>query len=67
MMESSPSAVNWQTINPLRKPGTILYQGLQAIAHGSDSVQYFQFRSGRGGSEQHCFNVIPAKGVIPDY
>lgn len=63
MMESSPSAVNWQTINPLRKPGTILYQGLQAIAHGSDSVQYFQFRSGRGGSEQHHGAVINHTGT----
>lgn len=63
MMESSPSAVNWNTINPLRRPGTILYQGLQAIAHGSDSVQYFQFRSGRGGSEQHHGAVINRTGT----
>ena len=48
LMESSPSAVNWQPINRLRKPGTVLFQGLQAVAHGSDSVQYFQYRAGRG-------------------
>jgi len=52
MMESSPSAVNWQTVNSLRRPGTVTLQGLQAIAHGSDSVQYFQFRKGRGGQEK---------------
>ena len=63
MMESSPSSVNWHTINPLRKPGTILYQGLQAIAHGSDSVQYFQFRAGRGGSEQYHGAVIDRTGT----
>ena len=63
MMESSPSSVNWHTINPLRKPGTILYQGLQAIAHGSDSVQYFQFRAGRGGSEQYHGAVIGRTGT----
>ena len=63
MMESSPSSVNWHTINPLRKPGTVLYQGLQAIAHGSDSVQYFQFRAGRGGSEQYHGAVIDRTGT----
>jgi len=63
MMESSPSSVNWHTINPLRKPGTILYQGMQAIAHGSDSVQYFQFRAGRGGSEQYHGAVIDRTGT----
>ena len=52
MMESSPSAVNWQPMNSLRKPGTILLQGLQAIAHGSDTVQYFQFRKSRGSFEK---------------
>ncbi len=52
MMESSPSAVNWQPINSLRRPGIVLLQGLQAIAHGSDTVQYFQFRKGRGNSEK---------------
>ena len=63
MMESAPSSVNWHTINALRKPGTILYQGLQAVAHGSDSVQYFQFRAGRGGSEQYHGAVIDRTGT----
>ena len=52
MMESSPGPVNWQQVNALRRPGTVLLQGLQAIAHGSDSVQYFQFRKSRGSSEK---------------
>ena len=58
MMESSPSAVNWHTINPLRRPGILMLQGLQAIAHGSDTVQYFQFRKGRGSSEQYHGAII---------
>ncbi len=52
MMESSPSAVNWQPVNSLRRPGTVRLQGLQAVAHGSDGVLYFQFRKGRGGFEK---------------
>lgn len=58
MMESSPSAPNWQDVNRLRRPGILMYQGLQAVAHGSDSVQYFQLRKGRGSSEKFHGAVI---------
>ncbi|MDD3337119.1 MAG: beta-galactosidase [Eubacteriales bacterium] len=58
MMESSPSSVNWQPVNKLRRPGQLLLQSLQAIACGSDSVQYFQFRKSRGQTEQFHGAVI---------
>ena len=58
MMESSPSAVNWQPVNRLRAPGMLMLQSMQAVAHGSDSVQYFQFRSGRGGAEKYHGAVV---------
>jgi len=58
MMESSPSAVNWQPVNRLRAPGITMLQGLQAVAHGSDSVQYFQFRQSRGSCEKFHGAVI---------
>ncbi len=58
MMESSPSAVNWHAVNTLRQPGVLMLQGLQAVAHGSDSVQYFQFRKGRGSSEQYHGAIV---------
>ena len=63
MMESSPSAVNWQPVNRLRKPGALMLQGMQALAHGSDSVQYFQFRKGRGGSEKFHGAVVDHAGT----
>jgi beta-galactosidase len=62
MMESSPAPVNWQPINTLRRPGTVFLQGMQAIAHGSDSVQYFQFRKGRGGFEQYHGAIVDHVG-----
>lgn len=62
IMESAPSAVNWYSCNRLKNPGMLLYQSLQAIAHGSDSVQYFQYRAGRGGSEQFHAAVINHTG-----
>lgn len=62
MMESSPSSVNWHDVNKLRRPGTVMLQGMQAVAHGSDSVQYFQFRKGRGQSEKFHGAVVDHEG-----
>lgn len=58
MIESSPSATNWQQICKLRHPGMHLLASIQAIAHGSDTVQYFQWRKSRGQSEQFHGAVV---------
>ncbi len=52
MMESTPSMVNWRPVNTLKRPGMHSLSSLQAIAHGSDSVQYFQWRKSRGSCEK---------------
>ena len=57
-MESTPSLPNWHEYNKLKRPGVNRLSGLQAIAHGSDSVMYFQFRKGRGGSEKFHGAVV---------
>ncbi|MGN7087151.1 beta-galactosidase, partial [Neisseria sp. P0001.S005] len=41
LMESTPSLTNWQDVSKLKRPGMHLLSSLQAVAHGSDSVQYF--------------------------
>ena len=51
-MESSPSFTNWQPISKQRKPGITSLAALQAVAHGSDSVLYFQWRASRGAEEK---------------
>ena len=58
MMESTPSLVNWQRVNKLKRPGMHLLSSLQAVAHGSDSVQYFQWRKSRGGCEKFHGAVV---------
>jgi beta-galactosidase len=63
MMESAPSATNWQPVAKLRRPGVHMLQSMQAVAHGSDSVQYFQFRKGRGASEKFHGAVIDHEGT----
>lgn len=58
MMESSPSSTNWQPVAKLRRPGIHVLSSLQAVAHGSDTVQYFQWRKSRGSSEKFHGAVV---------
>ena len=62
MMESSPSAVNWMAVNKLLRPGIHRLKSLQAIAHGADSVQYFQWRKSRGSTEKFHGAVVDHVG-----
>lgn len=63
LMESTPSGVNWKPYNKPKKPGIDVLSSLQAVAHGSDSVQYFQFRKSRGSSEKFHGAVIGHDGT----
>ncbi len=58
MMESTPSNANWHPVNKLHKPNTLGLTSIQAIAHGADSVQYFQWRKSRGGHEKYHGAVV---------
>ena len=62
LMESTPSLVNWKPHNKLKRPGMHLLSSLQAVAHGSQSVQYFQWRKGRGGVEMFHGAVVGHDG-----
>ena len=62
LMESCPSATNWQPVSKLKKPGMLAAASLQAVAHGSDSVLYFQLRQSRGASEKFHGAVIDHYG-----
>ncbi len=63
LMESTPSLVNWKPYNKPKKPGMDLLSSLQAVAHGSDSVQYFQWRKGRGATEKFHGAVVGHDGT----
>ncbi|SCP99297.1 beta-galactosidase [Anaerobium acetethylicum] len=58
LMESTPSVTNWSPVSKLKKPGMHLLSSLHAVAHGSDTVQYFQWRKSRGSSEQYHGAVV---------
>ena len=63
LMECSPSLTNWQAYNKLKRPGVLRLQTLQAVATGSDTVQYFQIRKSRGSFEQYHGAVIDHAGI----
>ena len=62
LMESTPSTVNWQKVNKLKRPGMHMLSSLQAVAHGSDTVQYFQWRKSRGSFEKFHGAVVDHAG-----
>lgn len=62
LMESTPSTVNWAEVSKLKRPGVHMLSSMQAIAHGSNSVQYFQWRKSRGGSEKFHGAVVDHDG-----
>ena len=63
LMESVPSIVNWHSSNRLKRPGLHSLTSMQAIACGSDSVLYFQWRKSRGSFEQFHGAVIDHLGT----
>lgn len=63
LMESAPSHVNWHDVNKLKRPGVHRLASLQAVAHGSDSVQYFQWRKSRGSNEKFHGAVVDHLGT----
>lgn len=62
LMESTPNQTNWQECNVLRAPGRMRAESYQAVAHGADTVQYFQLKQSRGGFEKYHGAVISHGG-----
>ena len=58
LLEQTPSQQNWQPYNSLKKPGQMRAQSIQTIAHGADTIQFFQLRRSVGGCEKFHGAVI---------
>ncbi len=58
LMEQTPSVTNWQYYNALKRPGVLRLQSYQAVAHGSDSIMFFQMRRSIGACEKYHSAVI---------
>ena len=62
LMESTPSMTNWMEVCKPKRPGMHMLASLQAVAHGADSVQYFQWRKSRNSFEKHHGAVVDHVG-----
>lgn len=58
LMEQTPSSQNWQPVNQLKRPGVLRLWSYLAMAHGADTVMYFQWRRGRGSFEKFHGAVV---------
>ena len=62
MMENTPSTANWCGVSRLRHPNLLELTSMQALAHGSNTVQYFQWRQSNGSCEKWHGAVISHRG-----
>jgi len=62
LMESVPSIPTRGRVKKRKEPGMHLLSSLQAVAHGSDTVQYFQWRKSRGSMEKFHGAVVDHEG-----
>lgn len=62
LMESTPSVTNWFPYGIQKRPGVHELTSLQAVALGARSIQYFQWRQGRGGAEKFHGAVLTQNG-----
>lgn len=62
LMEQTPSQQNWQAYNSLKRPGKMRAQSYQSIAHGADTIQFFQLRRSKGATEKFHGAVIEHVG-----
>lgn len=63
LMEQTPSQQNWQPYNSLKRPGQMRAQSYQTLAHGADTIQFFQLRRSVGGCEKFHGAVIAHAGT----
>jgi beta-galactosidase len=62
VMETEPAFVNWRkTNNPLDK-GQVREMAWQAIGHGADALEYWQWRSALNGQEQYHGTLVGPDG-----
>ena len=62
LMEQTPSVTNWAPYCSLKRPGIMRLCSYQALAHGADSVLFFQMRRSRGCCEKFHGAVIDHAG-----
>jgi len=68
VIETQPGAVNWAPVNNFLNRGEARAMAWQAIGHGADDVNYWQWRSALNGQEEiHGVLVGPDGTPVPFY
>jgi beta-galactosidase len=68
VMETQPGAVNWADVNNFLNRGEVRAMAWEAVGHGADAVEYWQWRSALNGQEQYHGTLIGADGTpVPLY
>lgn len=62
LMEQTPSVTNWHPYNALKRPGVMRLWSYQAVAHGADTVMFFQMKRSIGACEKYHGAVIDHAG-----
>ncbi|MCM3783022.1 beta-galactosidase [Neobacillus mesonae] len=62
LMEQTPAQQNWQPYNSLKRPGVMRLQSYQTVAHGADTIMFFQLRRSIGACEKYHGAVIEHVG-----
>ena len=66
VIETQPGAVNWASVNNFLNRGEARAMAWQAIGHGADDVNYWQWRSALNGQEEiHGVLVGPDGTPVP--
>ncbi|OZG69458.1 beta-galactosidase [Bifidobacterium eulemuris] len=63
LMEQTPNQQNWFPFCKVKRPGEVRALSWQAVAHGADTVQFFQMRQSIGGCERFHGAVIAHDGT----
>lgn len=62
LMEQCTTSVSWRPYNTMKRPGTMRLLSYQAMAHGSDTVMFFQMRKSVASSEMYHGAIIDHSG-----
>ena len=68
VMETQPGAVNWAGVNNFLNRGEARAMAWQAVGHGADAVEYWQWRSALNGQEEYHGTLLGPDGApVPFY
>lgn len=62
LMEQCTTSVSWRAYNTMKRPGSMRLISYQAVAHGSDTLMFFQMRKSVASSEMYHGAVIDHSG-----